>query len=92
MVLSGPGRRRDGRADAQRQMIVAITEAFQQMADSGTPVPPHVIALRFIDVLEDVAASPSVQELLPETVQGIPAKLRLLMEQTTAGDEDQAAQ
>jgi len=39
-----------------------------------------------------VAASPSVQELLPETVQGIPAKLRLLMEQATAGDEDRAAQ
>jgi regulator of protease activity HflC (stomatin/prohibitin superfamily) len=82
----------EARADAQRQMIVAITEAFQQLADTGTPVPAHVIALRFIDVLEDVAASPSVQKLLPERVQGIPAKLRLLMEQATAGDEDRATQ
>jgi regulator of protease activity HflC (stomatin/prohibitin superfamily) len=82
----------EARADAQRQMIVAITEAFQQLADTGTPVPAHVIALRFIDVLEDVAASPSVQELLPDTVQGIPAQLRLWMEQAAAGDEDRAAQ
>jgi len=82
----------EARADAQRQMITAITEAFQQLADTETPVPAHVIALRFIDVLETVAASPPVQELLPETAQGTPAQLRLLVERTTAGDEDQAAQ
>jgi regulator of protease activity HflC (stomatin/prohibitin superfamily) len=79
----------DARADAQRQMIVAITEAFQQMADSGTPVPPHVIALRFIDVLEDVAAAQPVHELLPEAVQGIPAQLRLLLEQGTPNGDDE---
>jgi regulator of protease activity HflC (stomatin/prohibitin superfamily) len=79
----------DARADAQRQMIVAITEAFQQMADSGTPVPPHVIALRFIDVLEDVAAAQPVHELLPEKVQGIPAQLRLLLEQDTPSGDDE---
>jgi regulator of protease activity HflC (stomatin/prohibitin superfamily) len=82
----------EARADAQRQMIVAITEAFQQLADTGTPVPAHVIALRFIDVLEDVTASSPVQELLPESVQGIPAQLRLLVERTAAGDSDEAAQ
>jgi regulator of protease activity HflC (stomatin/prohibitin superfamily) len=82
----------EARADAQRQMIVAITEAFQQLADAGTPVPAHVIALRFIDVLEDAAASPSVQQLLPESVQGLTAQLRLLMEQAAAGDGDEAAE
>jgi regulator of protease activity HflC (stomatin/prohibitin superfamily) len=78
----------DARADAQRQMIVAITEAFQQLADTGTRVPAHVIALRFIDVLEDVAAAQPVRELLPEKVQGIPAQLRLLLEQGTPNGDD----
>jgi hypothetical protein len=73
-------------------MIVAITEAFQQLADTGTPVPAHVIALRFIDMLEDAATSPSVQQLLPESVLGLPAQLRLLMEQAAAGDGDEAAE
>jgi regulator of protease activity HflC (stomatin/prohibitin superfamily) len=82
----------EARADAQRHMIVAITEAFQQLADTGTSVPAHVIALRFIDVLEDVAASPSVQALLPETVQALPAQLRLLVERTAPDDEGEAAQ
>jgi regulator of protease activity HflC (stomatin/prohibitin superfamily) len=82
----------EARADAQRQMIVAITEAFQQLADAGTPVPAHVIALRFIDMLEDAATSPSVQQLLPESVQGLPAQLRLLVEQAATGDGDEAAQ
>jgi regulator of protease activity HflC (stomatin/prohibitin superfamily) len=82
----------EARADAQRQMIVSITEAFQQLADAGTPVPAHVIALRFIDVLEDAATSPSVQQLLPESVQGLPAQLRLLVEQAATGDGDEAAQ
>ena len=82
----------EARAEAQRQMIVAITEALQQLADTGTPVPAHVIALRFIDVLEEAAASPPVRELLPETVQGLPAQLRLLMERTITGDGEQAIQ
>ncbi len=77
----------EARADAQRQMIVAITEAFQQLADTGTPVPPHVIALRFIDVLDEMAASPDVQRWLPATTQGIPGQLRLLMQPgATAGE------
>ena len=80
------------RADAQRQMIVAITEAFQQLADAGTPVPAHVIALRFIDVLEEAAASPPVQALLPESAQELPAQLRFLMKQSATGAGDQTAQ
>ena len=80
------------RADAQRQMITSITEALQQLKESGTPVPAHVIALRFIDVLEDVATSQSVKELLPEGMEEIPAQLRLLVEQTVTGDEDETAQ
>ena len=77
----------EARADAQRQMIAAITEAFQQLADTGTPVSAHVIALRFIDVLEDVATSPTVQELLPENIQGLPTRLRLLMAQSASGEQ-----
>jgi regulator of protease activity HflC (stomatin/prohibitin superfamily) len=80
------------RADAQRQMIVAITEAFQQLADTGTPVPAHVIALRFIDVLDDIVASPAVQQMLPETVRDLPARMRLLMEPIAASGGDEAAQ
>jgi regulator of protease activity HflC (stomatin/prohibitin superfamily) len=82
----------EARADAQRQMIAAIAEAFQQLAEIGPPVRADVIALRFIDVLEDVATSQPVQELLPETVQDIPAQLRLLVEQTASGDSDEAAE
>jgi regulator of protease activity HflC (stomatin/prohibitin superfamily) len=82
----------EARADAQRQMIAAITEALQQLTETGTPVPAHVIALRFIDVLEATAASQPVQDLLPETVQDIPAQLRLLVEQTSPADSDEEAQ
>ena len=77
------------RADAQRQMIVAITEAFQQLADTQTTVPPHVIALRFIDVLENLTISPGVQELLPETLRLIPAQLRRSIEHTAAGERSE---
>jgi regulator of protease activity HflC (stomatin/prohibitin superfamily) len=79
----------EARADAQRQMIAAISEALQQLKETGTPVPAHLIALRFIDVLEDVAASQPVQELLPETAQDIPAQLRLLVEQATLAEGDE---
>jgi regulator of protease activity HflC (stomatin/prohibitin superfamily) len=82
----------EARADAQRQMIAAISEALQQLKETGTPVPAHLIALRFIDVLEDVAASQPVQELLPETVQDIPAQLRLLVEQATLAKGDEETQ
>jgi regulator of protease activity HflC (stomatin/prohibitin superfamily) len=79
----------EARADAQRQMIAAISEALQQLKETGTPVPAHLVALRFIDVLEDVAASQPVQELLPETAQDIPAQLRLLVEQATLAEGDE---
>ena len=79
-------------ADVQRQMITAISEALQQLRETGTPVPAHLIALRFIDVLEDVAASQPVQELLPETAQDIPAQLRLLVERTTPAEGDEEAE
>ncbi|HUX75954.1 MAG TPA: SPFH domain-containing protein [Anaerolineae bacterium] len=82
----------EARADAQRQMIAAISEALQQLKETGTPVPAHLIALRFIDVLEDVAASQPVQELLPETAQDIPAQLRLLVEQASLAEGDEEAQ
>lgn len=82
----------EARADAQRQMIVAITEAFQQLADTQTPLSAHVIALRLIDVLEEMAESPVVQKLLPETVSVIPAQLRLLMEHTAASGGGKPAQ
>ena len=82
----------EARADAQRQMIAAISEALQQMAGTDSPVPAHVIALRFIDVLEDVAASQPVQELLPENVHSIPAQLRLLVEQTSPDNGDEGSQ
>jgi regulator of protease activity HflC (stomatin/prohibitin superfamily) len=77
----------EARADAQRQMIEAITEAFQQLADTGTSVPPHVIALRFIDVLDEMATSPDVQRWLPQAARGVPGQLRLLMEPGSTGDE-----
>jgi len=77
----------EARADAQRHMIEAITEAFQQLADTGTSVPPHVIALRFIDVLDEMAASPGVQQWLPAAARGVPDRLRLLMEPGSTSDE-----
>jgi len=82
----------EARADAQRQMIVAITEAFQQLADTQTPIPAHVIALRLIDALEEMAESPVVQRLLPETASVMPTQLRLLMERTTTSDGGKPAQ
>jgi regulator of protease activity HflC (stomatin/prohibitin superfamily) len=77
----------EARTDAQRQMIAALTDAFQQLEDAGTPVPAHVIALRFIDVLESVTTSPPVQGLLPENVEELPARLRLLVAQSAAGQQ-----
>ena len=82
----------EARADAQRQMIMAITEAFQQLRDTGTSIPPHVIALRFIDILDDIATSPAVQQWLPEATRRIPARLRLLMEPGTSSDESKVTQ
>lgn len=77
----------EARTDAQRQMIAALTDAFQQLEDAGTPVPAHVIALRFIDVLEDVTTSSPVQELLPESAQELPMRLRHLVAQSTTGEQ-----
>jgi regulator of protease activity HflC (stomatin/prohibitin superfamily) len=77
----------EARADAQRRMIEAITEAFQQLADTGTSIPPHVIALRFIDVLDEMASSPDVQQWLPEMARGVPDRLRLLMEPDSVDGE-----
>jgi len=82
----------EARADAQRQMITAISEALQQLKETGTPVPAHLIALRFIDVLEDVAARQPVQELLPETAQEVPAQLRLLVEQASQAEGNEEAE
>jgi regulator of protease activity HflC (stomatin/prohibitin superfamily) len=82
----------EARADAQSQTIEIIIKAFQQLVDTGTPVPAQVIALRFIDVLEEVATASPVQELLPETVQELPARLRLLMKRFSAGESEQTAQ
>jgi regulator of protease activity HflC (stomatin/prohibitin superfamily) len=80
------------RADAQRQMIAAITEAFQELVETQTPVPAHVIALRFVDILEEMAASPTVQEWLPGAIRAMPARLRLSMGQATPGDGDETPQ
>jgi len=77
----------EARTDTQRQMIAALTDAFQQLEDAGTPVPAHVIALRFIDVLEDVTTSSPVQELLPESAQELPMRLRLLIAQSATGEQ-----
>ena len=77
----------EARADARRQMIATITETLQQLPRTDSPVPPRMIALRFIAVLEELAESQPVQELLPENVQGIPARLRILVERTNSGDD-----
>ena len=77
----------EAHTDAQRQMIATITKAFEQLVDAGTPVPAHVIALRFIDVLEDVATSHPVQELLPESAQTLPTQLRRLVAPSTTGEQ-----
>jgi hypothetical protein len=77
----------DARVDAQRHMIAAFTEALQHLPRTGSPVPPHMIALRFIAVLEELAESQPMQELLPENVQGMPARLRLLVGRTGSDDE-----
>jgi regulator of protease activity HflC (stomatin/prohibitin superfamily) len=82
----------EARAEAQRQMIRAITEAFQQLADTRTRVPTQIIALRFIDILEDLAASPAEQGQLPGDVQGLLGQLRALTESTPSDSKSATAQ
>jgi regulator of protease activity HflC (stomatin/prohibitin superfamily) len=82
----------EARAEAQRQMIRAIIEAFQQLADTRTRIPTHIVALRFIDILEDLAVSPAEQGQLPRNVQGLLGQLRALTEQTPSGSKDTIAQ
>jgi regulator of protease activity HflC (stomatin/prohibitin superfamily) len=55
------------RASAQTQMIIAITEGFRRMKETGTAV-PDLIALRFIETVEKMAANPSTRFMLPYTV------------------------
>jgi regulator of protease activity HflC (stomatin/prohibitin superfamily) len=78
------------RADTQRQMVIALNEAFQQLADTETPIPPQVIALRFIDMLEDMATSPDLQGWMPNSWQLMPEQLRLAMSRNNpdGGQED----
>jgi regulator of protease activity HflC (stomatin/prohibitin superfamily) len=68
------------RASVQRQMIGAITEAFQQLSETQTPMPPYVIALRFIDILENLTTSSELQNWLPQAVEYMPSRLRSAVE------------
>ena len=62
------------RADVQSEMIKAITDALDQLADTEPPVPSNLVALRLIDVLEDLTASPQMR--LPRTIEQIPSRSR----------------
>lgn len=53
------------RAKAQMEMITAITQGFKRMQDAGVGVPADLIALRFIEALERMAADPATKMLLP---------------------------
>ncbi len=68
------------RASVQRQMIGAITEAFQQLSETQTTMPPYVIALRFIDILENLTTSSELQDWLPQAAEYMPGRLRSAVE------------
>jgi hypothetical protein len=74
------------RADVQGEMIEAIADALDQLADIDTTVSSQVVALRLIDILEELTASPDTQDRLPRPVRYIPSRLRAVIRQG-AGDE-----
>ncbi len=51
------------RAKAQRQMILAITDAFQRTPEAN--VPWTLVMLRFVEALENMAKDPSTKLLFP---------------------------
>jgi regulator of protease activity HflC (stomatin/prohibitin superfamily) len=55
------------RASTQTQMIIAITEGFRRMKETGTAV-PDLIALRFLETVEKMAANPATKFMLPYAV------------------------
>jgi len=60
--------REKARAQAQVQMIVGITQAFQQAKASGTEVPASLVLLRFIEAMERLASDPATKILLSPSV------------------------
>jgi regulator of protease activity HflC (stomatin/prohibitin superfamily) len=80
------------RADVQGEMIKAITDAFEQLADTEPPVPSNVVALRLIDILEDMTTSTEAQDWLPQAIQYIPARLRSALRRPPGrGEETEGA-
>jgi regulator of protease activity HflC (stomatin/prohibitin superfamily) len=56
------------RAQAQTQMVIAITEGFRLMKETGAAVPGDLIAVRFIEALEKMAEDPATKFMLPYNV------------------------
>jgi regulator of protease activity HflC (stomatin/prohibitin superfamily) len=56
------------KAQAQADMIVAITQAFQSLTESGALVPSQLVLLRMFEVLKRAPFDPSSYEFLPTQV------------------------
>jgi hypothetical protein len=54
------------RAQAQMEMIKGIVRGFDQLAQSGTPIPKELIVLRLIEALERMVGDPQTREMLPQ--------------------------
>jgi regulator of protease activity HflC (stomatin/prohibitin superfamily) len=66
------------RAQAQLEMVKGITRGFDQLAESGTPIPRELVVLRFIEALERMVADPQTRELVPgDTLRELAAFIKI---------------
>jgi regulator of protease activity HflC (stomatin/prohibitin superfamily) len=55
------------KAEAQKEMILAIVDGFQTLAEDSKPISGNVVLLRFLETFEQVVCSPRAFSLLPNT-------------------------
>lgn len=74
-------------AEAQKQIIQRITEAFREVGVSGPGQIGYVVALRALETLEKMAADPATKILLPnEILMQLTNVHSLLLDSTPGGD------
>ncbi len=79
-------------AEAQREIIQKVTEAFREVGVTGSGQIGYVVALRTLETLEKMAADPATKILLPnEILSQLTDIHRLMLESTPGGDGREGA-
>jgi hypothetical protein len=81
------------RAEAEREMILAIIDGLQTLAEDRKPLSSDLVAMRFIETLQRVTVDSWTVALLPFTSQVIDTldSLRAMLEPGGAEPEDREA-